>query len=61
MSTAVPDLSTYDSGAQLRSDVEYARVWLGIHFRFADTEARNMGVSLARWTLDRFFQPTGHH
>ena len=60
-STAVPDVRTYDSGAQLRSDVVNARIWLGIHFRFADTAARQMGVSLARWALDRNFQPTGHH
>jgi hypothetical protein len=60
ISTAVPDVRTYDSGAKLRSDVVSARIWLGIHFRFADTEARHMGVSLARWTLDRFFQPTSH-
>jgi len=61
ISSAVPDVRTYDSGAQLRSDVVDARVWLGIHFRFADTAARQMGVSLAQWTLDRYFQPTAHH
>jgi hypothetical protein len=61
ISSAVPDVRMYDSGAQLRSDVVNARIWLGIHFRFADTAARQMGVSLARWTLDRYFQPTGHH
>jgi len=60
-STAVPDVRTYDSGAQLRSDVVNARIWLGIHFRFADTAARQMGVSIARWALDRNFQPTSHH
>jgi hypothetical protein len=60
-STAVPDVRTYDSGAALRSDVVDARIWLGFHFRFADTAARQMGVSLAGWTLDHYFQPTGHH
>jgi hypothetical protein len=34
-----------------------ARVWLGIHFRFADTAAREMGGQLAAWTLDHYFQP----
>jgi hypothetical protein len=62
ISTAVPGVvRSYDSGSQLRSDVVDARIWLGIHFRFADTAARQMGVSLAQWTFDRYFQATGHH
>jgi hypothetical protein len=32
-------------------------VWLGIHFRTADTAARDMGEQLAAWTLDHYFQP----
>jgi hypothetical protein len=30
---------------------------VGIHFRFADTAAREMGKRLAAWTLDHYFQP----
>jgi len=47
----------YDSGRGLWRDVVDARVWLGIHFRFADTAARDMGRPLAAWTLDHYFQP----
>jgi hypothetical protein len=47
----------YDSGRALRRDVVDARVWLGIHFRFADTAARDMGRRLTDWTLDHYFQP----
>jgi hypothetical protein len=54
--TAVPDRH-YDSGRALRQDVVDARVWLGIHFRFADTAAREMGRELTAWTLDHYFQP----
>jgi hypothetical protein len=61
ISTAVPDIRTYDSGEQLRSDVVDARIWLGIHFRFADTAARDIGVGVAGWALERFFQPTHQH
>jgi hypothetical protein len=32
-------------------------VWLGIHFRFADVAARNLGIHLAEWTLHHYFQP----
>jgi hypothetical protein len=56
-STAVADVRHYDSGRALRQDVVDARMWLGIHFRFADTAAREMGRELAAWTLDHYFQP----
>jgi hypothetical protein len=57
-STAVPGVQRhYDSGRAERQDVVNARVWLGIHFRFADTAARQMGRGLAAWTLDHYFQP----
>ena len=44
-------------GRALRADVVNARVWLGIHFRFADVAARNLGIHLAEWTLHHYFQP----
>ena len=56
-STAAPNLPRqYESGRALRQDVVNARMWLGIHFRFGDTAARDMGVRLADWTLDHYFQ-----
>jgi hypothetical protein len=61
-STAVPGATRhYDSGPALRGDVVNARVWLGIHFRFADVAARNLGVALASWTLQHYFQPVKQH
>lgn len=57
ISTAVGGTRHYDSGRALRQDVVDARIWLGIHFRFGDTAARDMGVRLADWTLDHYFQP----
>jgi hypothetical protein len=58
ISTAVPGATRhYDSGAALRADVVDARIWLGIHFRTADTAARTMGVGIADWTMDRYFRP----
>lgn len=57
-STAVPGATrSYDSGAALRGDVVEARIWLGIHFRTADTAARDMGQAVARWSLARNFRP----
>jgi hypothetical protein len=58
ISTAVPGATRfYDSGTAERRDVVDARVWLGIHFRFANTAAREMGRRLTAWTLDHYFQP----
>jgi hypothetical protein len=58
ISTAVPGVTrSYDRGRALRADVVNARVWLGIHFRFADVAARNLGTHLAEWTLHHYFQP----
>jgi hypothetical protein len=57
ISTAVPGVQrTYDSGRTLDRDVISARVWLGIHFRFADTEGVEMGQHVASWALDHYFQ-----
>jgi hypothetical protein len=61
ISTAVPGATRhYDTGQALRADVVNARVWLGIHFRFADIAARNLGIRLAGWTLHHYFQPVKH-
>ena len=57
ISTAVPDVRHYDTGAALRQDVVDGRMWLGVHFRFADTASRDMGIRLTNWTLDHYFQP----
>jgi hypothetical protein len=57
-STAAPGVvRQYDWGRALRRDVVDARIWLGIHFRFADTAARDMGEQVVAWTLDHHFQP----
>ena len=62
ISTAVPGVQRhYDSGGALRRDGVDGRMWLGVHFRFADTAARDMGIRLADWTLDHYFQPLHGH
>ena len=51
----------YDSGRKARQDVVDARVWLGYHFRTADTRGARMGQQVAEWALDHYFRPAGHH
>ena len=40
---------TFNSFSQLCDDIVDARVWSGIHFRFADTEAEKLGRRVAHW------------
>ena len=39
-------------------DAVNARVWSGIHFRFADTAGIDVGTDVANYVLDNYFQPT---
>lgn len=48
-------------GRQARQDVVDARVWLGIHFRTADTPGARIGQQLANWALDHYFRPVERH
>jgi hypothetical protein len=62
ISTAVPNATRhYDSGKALDQDVINARVWLGIHFRFADTGGVDMGHHVADWALEHYFQRVQEH
>jgi len=40
---------TFDSFSQVCEDIVDARVWSGIHFRFADTESAKIGQRVAHW------------
>jgi hypothetical protein len=61
ISTAVPKVRHYATGSAVRADVVDARVWLGIHFRFADIASRNLSLQLSDWTVNHYFQPTRDH
>jgi hypothetical protein len=39
----------FTSFSQVRDDIVEARIWSGIHFRFADTEAAKIGRRVAHW------------
>ena len=40
---------TFNSFSQLCEDIVDARVWSGIHFRFADAESAKIGRRVAHW------------
>jgi hypothetical protein len=58
--TSIPTLAgvtrRYDRAADLNRDVVNARIWLGIHFRFADTAGITMGQRAATYVLGHAFE-----
>lgn len=51
------DTRPYTSFSQVRDEVVNARIWEGIHFRFADKSARKQGEHVAQWTHAHYFRP----
>ena len=50
----------YSRFSDAAADVVDARVYLGIHFRFADIVARRQGSHVANWTFSHFLRPVQH-
>lgn len=48
---------TYNRFSDVAADVVDVRVYEGIHFRFADLEARKQGRHVAQWTFAHFLRP----
>jgi hypothetical protein len=49
----------FDSFSEAAQEVVEARILLGIHFRFADEEARRLGERVAHWTFQKYLRPVG--
>jgi hypothetical protein len=47
----------YEFADQLTADAVDARVWSGIHFRFADVAGKVQGQQVADWAMDHYFKP----
>lgn len=54
---AIQKTRTYSRFSDAAEDVVDARVYLGIHFRFADTMARRQGRHVADWAFRHFLRP----
>lgn len=57
---AVVKTRTYTRFSDAAQDVVDARIYLGIHFRFADTAARTQGRQIAEWAFKHFLLPLRH-
>jgi hypothetical protein len=56
---AIQQTRTYNRFSDAADDVVTARVFEGIHFRFADAEARKQGRHVAQWAFAHFLKPLG--
>ena len=54
---AVQKTRSYLRFSDAAQDVVDARVWLGIHFRFADEVARRQGDRVAGWVVGHYLRP----
>jgi hypothetical protein len=51
------DTRPYSRFSDVAEEVVNARIYEGIHFRFADTDARKQGKPVAQWAFSHFFRP----
>ena len=54
---AVAKVRAYDRFSAVADEVVEARIYLGIHFRFADVEARRQGERIAHWIAQKYLRP----
>jgi len=54
---AIQKTRTYSRFSDAADDIVNARIYLGIHFRTADTVARNQGEHVANWAFENFLKP----
>ncbi len=55
---AVQQTRTYTRFSEAAAEVVNARIYEGIHFRFADVEAREQGRHVAQWVFSHFLRPS---
>lgn len=48
---------TFARFSDAAAEVEDARIYLGFHFRFADSAARESGARVAKWTFTHVLRP----
>jgi hypothetical protein len=53
----IQDTRIFSRFSDARQEVVDARIFEGIHFRFADEAARKQGVNVANWAFKNFLRP----
>jgi len=57
----IVDTRTYNRFSDAAQDVVDARIYEGIHFRFADEVGRRQGRQVANWVFKNFLRPLHRH
>ncbi|MCM3904167.1 MAG: vanadium-dependent haloperoxidase [Pyrinomonadaceae bacterium] len=55
----IDDTRDYTRFSDVQEEVVNARIYQGIHFRFADEDARKQGRHIAQWAFSHFLKPLG--
>jgi hypothetical protein len=50
---------SYESTHEMVREIADARVWGGMHFRFANNDGGTLGRRTAKWVVRNYFQPVG--
>ncbi len=50
---------SFDSFSAPLKEITDARVWAGLHFRTADVQGQHLGINVAEYMADHYFQPVG--
>lgn len=53
----IQDTRVFDRFSDAAEEVVNARIYEGIHFRFADVDARKQGKQVAQWAFSHFLKP----
>jgi hypothetical protein len=51
----------FDRFSQPLEEIVEARIWAGLHFRTGDVQGRDLGINVADFMIDNYFQPVGKH
>ena len=54
-----PKVRTFDSFSQPLGELIDARVWAGLHYRFADVQGQLLGANVANYGAANYFQAVG--
>ncbi len=57
----VDDTRAFRRFSEARQEVVNARIYEGIHFRFADEDARTQGIQVADWAFRNYLRPLNSH
>ena len=59
LNPADPRTRSFTSFSQALTELIEARIWAGLHYRFADVQGQGLGRNVADYTMANYFQRLG--